>query len=132
MKLPAIDPLLQNFHKNLVLDPLLKHEADELIEIIEYDNFDEIRIQFLEKIDFNELYNKNGVDHIFQKMYHLSHIDGKEYLELTFQNLKFALYENADEEPKFKEIIKSTNISNDIRLINKLFGTHFKHAYFRI
>ena len=47
MKLPAIDPLLQNFHKNLSLDPLLKHESDELIEYIEYDNFDEIRIQFL-------------------------------------------------------------------------------------
>ena len=88
MKLPAIDPLLQNFHKNLLLDPLLKHEADELIEIIEYDNFDEIRIQFLEKIDFNKLYNKNGFDHTFKKMYHLARIDGKEYLELTFENLK--------------------------------------------
>lgn len=113
MKLPAIDPLLQNFHKNLVLDPLLKHEADELIEIIEYDNFDEIRIQFLEKID-----------HTFQKMYHLAMIDGKEYLELDIKNLII--------ESKFKEIINSTNVLNDIRLINKLFGTNFKYANMRI
>lgn len=132
MKLPSIDPLLQNFHKNLSSDPLLKHEADELIEIIEYDNFDEIIIQFLEKIDFNELCNKNGFDHTFQKKYYLYWIDNKEYLELTFENLKTELYENADKEPKFKEIINSSHILNDIRLINKLFGTNFKYANFKI
>ena len=132
MKLPLIDPFLQKFHKNLSLDPLLKHEADELIEIIEYDNFDEIRIQFLEKIDFTELYNKNGFDHTFQKQYHLSRIDGEEYLELTFENPKIVLYENADKESKFKEIINSSHILDDIRLINKLFGTNFKYVNFRI
>ena len=128
MKLPLIDPLIQNFHKKLLLDPLLKHEADELIEIINYDNFDEIRIQFLEKIDFNELYNKNGFNHTFQKTYHLC-VDGSdEYIELTFGNPKIALYENADKEPKFKEIINSSHILDDIKLINKLFGTHFKYV----
>ena len=134
MKLPLIDPLLQNFHKNLLLDPLLKHEADELIKCIEYDNFDEIRILFLKKIDFSELYNHNGnvFDHTFQKMYLLSMVDSKEDLEITFENSKILLYKNADKEPKFKEIINSNHISDDIRLINKLFGTNFKYANFRI
>ena len=128
MKLPSIDPLLQNFHKNLLSDPLLKYEADELIEYIEYDTFDEIRIQFLEKIDFNELYNKNGFDHTFQKKYHLCMDGSNEYLELTFENVKIALYENVKKELKFKEIINSSHILNDIKLINKLFGTHFKYV----
>lgn len=132
MKLPAIDPLLQNFHKNLSLDPLLKHEADELIEVIEYNDFDEIRIQFLEKIDFNELCNKNGSNHTFQKKYYLYKIDNKEYLELTFENLKIQLYENADKESEFKKIMNSSHILDDIRLINKLFGTNFKYANFKI
>ena len=131
MKLPLIDPFLQNFHKNLSSDPLLKHEADELIECIEYDKFNEfnvIRIQFLEKIDFNELYNKNRFDHTFQKKYHLYINDPDEYMELTFENPKIVLYENADKELKFKEIINSSHILDDIKLINKLFGTGFKYV----
>ena len=132
MKLPIIDPFLQNFHKNLLLNPLIKHEADELIECIEYDEFNVIRIQFLKKIDFNELYNENTFDHTFQKQYHLSLINDEEYLELTFENPKILLYKNADKEPKFKEIINSSYILDDIRLINKLFGTDFKYVNFRI
>lgn len=132
MKLPAIDPLLQNFHKNLSSDPLLKHEADELIEFVEYNDFDEIRIQFLEKIDFNEVCIKNGFNNTFQKKYYLYKINNKEYLELTFENLKTELYENADKEPEFKKIINSSHILDDIRLINKLFGTNFKYANFKI
>lgn len=132
MKLPSIDPLLQNFHKNLSSDPLLKHEADELIEFVEYNDFDEIRIQFLEKIDFNEVCIKNGFNNTFQKKYYLYKIDNKEYLELSFENLKLVLYENADKESAINKIISSSHILDDIRLINKLFSTNFKYANLKI
>lgn len=132
MKLPSIDPLLQNFHKNLSSDPLLKHEADELIEFVEYNDFDEIRIQFSEKIDFNEVCIKNGFNNTFQKKYYLYKIDNKEYLELSFENLKLVLYENADKESAINKIISSSHILDDIRLINKLFSTNFKYANLKI